>query len=126
MLITHDLGVVAQVCDRVLVMYAGRVIEDASVIDIFHRPQHPYTRALLDSIPKSGEREHLRRLPTIEGMVPSLLDMPKGCRFNERCSYCEDQCVAEEPALVTGSDGRRVRCHLPLVEQTPAGAGVQE
>ncbi len=126
MLITHDLGVVAQVCDRVLVMYAGRVIEDASVIDIFHRPQHPYTRALLDSIPKSGEREHARRLPTIEGMVPSLLDMPKGCRFNERCSYCEDQCVAEEPALVTGSDGRRVRCHLPLVGQTPAGAGVQE
>ena len=125
MLITHDLGVVAQVCDRVLVMYAGRVIEDASVIDIFHRPQHPYTRALLDSIPKSGEREHSKRLPTIEGMVPSLLNLPKGCRFNERCSYCEDRCVTEEPLLVTGADGRRVRCHLPLVEQTPAGAGVQ-
>ena len=123
MLITHDLGVVAQVCDRVLVMYAGRVIEDASVIDIFHRPQHPYTRALLDSIPKSGEREKSARLSTIEGMVPSLLNLPKGCRFNERCGYCEDRCVAEEPALVTGSDGRRVRCHLPLVEQTPEGAG---
>jgi peptide/nickel transport system ATP-binding protein len=124
MLITHDLGVVAQVCDRVLVMYAGRVIEDASVIDIFHRPQHPYTRALLDSIPKSGGREHGKRLPTIEGIVPSLLNLPDGCRFNERCGYCEDRCVAEEPALVTGEDGRRVRCHFPLI-QTPAGAGAQ-
>jgi ABC-type dipeptide/oligopeptide/nickel transport system ATPase component len=71
-LITHNLGVVAQVCDRVLVMYAGRVIEEAPVRDIIHRPRHPYTRALLDSIPKAGRKEHGKRLPTIEGIFPSL------------------------------------------------------
>jgi len=112
MLITHDLGVVAQVCDRVIVMYAGRVIESASVHDIFHRPRHPYTKALLDSIPKSGAREHGARLPTIEGIVPSLFELPVGCRFADRCHYKEDKCVDVEPALE--GDEREVRCHFPL------------
>jgi oligopeptide/dipeptide ABC transporter ATP-binding protein len=118
-LITHNLGVVAQVCDRVMVMYAGRVIESGTVWDIFHRPRHPYTRALLDSIPRAGRKEHGKRLPTIEGIVPSLFELPKGCRFQDRCKYRQERCVAEEPGLV-GEAGERgpveVRCHYPLGE----------
>ncbi|MFN7021293.1 MAG: ABC transporter ATP-binding protein [Phycisphaerales bacterium] len=123
-LITHNLGVVAQVCDRVMVMYAGRVIESGSVWDIFHRPRHPYTRALLDSIPKAGRKEHGKRLPTIDGIVPSLHDLPKGCRFQDRCRFKQERCVAVEPDLVTvnqadPASGRdapvQVRCHFPLL-----------
>ena len=115
MLITHNLGVVAQVCDRVLVMYAGRVIESGPVRDIFHRPQHPYTRALLDSIPKAGgKREKGSRLTTIPGIVPSLFELPKGCRFQDRCAFRQERCAAEEPALEPGPDGRPVRCFYPL------------
>ena len=125
MLITHDLGVVAQVCDRVLVMYAGRVIESAGIRDLFRRPRHPYTRALLESIPKSGRREHGKRLPTIPGIVPGLLELPEGCRFGDRCALKEDRCVAEEPELVPeeGESSRAVRCHFPLEEERPAPAG---
>ena len=117
MLITHDLGVIATVADRVIVMYAGRVIEQAGVHDIFHRPQHPYTRALLESIPKAG-RAHERRLATIPGMVPGLLELPKGCRFNNRCPFAERHCVDVEPPLERDADGREFRCHYPL---TPDG-----
>jgi len=113
MLITHDLGVVAQVCDRVMVMYAGRVIESASVREVFHTPQHPYTRALLESIPKSGAREHGKRLPTIPGIVPSLTELPHGCRFQDRCEFKEQRCVDTEPELETHGE-RSFRCHLPL------------
>jgi len=112
-LITHDLGVVAQVCDRVMVMYAGRVIESAGVHEVFHSPRHPYTQALLESIPKSGAREHGKRLPTIPGIVPSLTELPHGCRFQDRCAYKEERCVESEPALET-SGGRSHRCHFPL------------
>jgi oligopeptide/dipeptide ABC transporter ATP-binding protein len=119
MLITHNLGVVAQVCDRVLVMYAGRVIEEGEVHAIFHAPRHPYTRALLDSIPKSGRRERGQRLATIPGIVPSLFELPPGCRFQERCAYRAERCVAEEPELLTDGQ-RRVRCHFPL--DAPAAA----
>jgi len=118
-LITHDLGVVAQVCDRVLVMYAGRVIESAGIREIFHAPQHPYTKALLDSIPRSGGRRRHARLPTIPGIVPSLWELPPGCRFQDRCPYMEERCVAEEPQLVEPEPGRLVRCHYPLAP-TPA------
>ncbi len=114
MLITHDLGVVAQVCDRVLVMYAGRAIEEAGIREIFKRPRHPYTKALLDSIPKAGQRRRGERLATIPGIVPSLFELPVGCRFQERCAYREARCDAEEPALVPSDDGRAVRCHFPL------------
>ncbi|MCB9913859.1 MAG: ABC transporter ATP-binding protein [Planctomycetes bacterium] len=114
MLITHDLGVVAQVCDRVLVMYAGRVIESGTVAEIFHAPRHPYTRALLDSIPKSGARAHKKRLPTIPGIVPSLFELPAGCRFQDRCAYKERRCVDAEPGLEGALGGRQVRCHFPL------------
>jgi len=126
MLITHDLGVVAQVCDRVMVMYAGRAIEEAPIRDVFRRPRHPYTRALLDSIPKSGRRERGQRLPTIPGIVPSLSDLPVGCRFQDRCAYRQERCEREEPELVTGDDGRAVRCHFPLTEERPAPTAAAE
>jgi peptide/nickel transport system ATP-binding protein/oligopeptide transport system ATP-binding protein len=113
MLITHDLGVVAQTCDRVIVMYAGRIIEEAPIRDIFHHPQHPYTKALLESIPKKGQ-QHGKHLPAIEGIVPSLHKLPVGCRFHDRCRRCEDRCVDEEPELEQTAAGRSVRCHFPL------------
>ena len=117
-LITHDLGVVAQVCDRVCVMYAGRMIEQGAVRDIFHAPQHPYTRALLESIPKSGAKEHGKRLPTIEGVVPALTNLPTGCRFHDRCPIAEERCRAEEPDLLPHAFPERpVRCHLPLSQE---------
>jgi peptide/nickel transport system ATP-binding protein len=122
MLITHDLGVVAQVCDRVMVMYAGRAIEVGSVHDIFHRPQHPYTKALLESIPKRG-RGKTKHLPTIPGIVPSLRELPKGCRFNDRCPYSEERCVTEEPQLVKHAREDLVRCHFPLNQGDDSGQG---
>ena len=115
-LITHDLGVVAQICDRVAVMYAGRIVEMASVHDVFHRPQHPYTRALLDSIPSTDPEHHGERLPAIEGIVPSLFALPEGCRFHDRCRYCEDVCRQDEPPLETSRPNQQVRCHFPLDE----------
>jgi peptide/nickel transport system ATP-binding protein/oligopeptide transport system ATP-binding protein len=115
-LITHNLGVVAQVCDRVLVMYAGRIIEAAPVREIFHHPRHPYTRALLESIPKAGRKEHGKRLPTIEGIVPSLLNLPKGCRFQDRCAFRQERCIAIEPALTLHPSGTLVRCHYPFAD----------
>ena len=114
LLITHDLGVVAQVCDRVLVMYAGRVIETGPVRDIFHKPQHPYTQALLGSIPRRGRKVHGQRLTTIPGIVPGLLELPVGCRFTDRCKYAADRCREVEPELAPGPDNRPVRCHFPL------------
>ena len=124
-LITHDLGVVAQACDRVIVMYAGQIVETGSVRDIFHRPRHPYTRALLDSMPKPGAAGHQKRLPAIEGMVPSLFDLPEGCRFADRCGFRKPDCEAKLPDLVSlesepsedSSSGRNtqaVRCFYPL------------
>ncbi|TVQ62513.1 MAG: ABC transporter ATP-binding protein [Phycisphaerales bacterium] len=113
-LITHDLGVVAQVCDRVQVMYAGRVIESASAREVFHNPRHPYTRGLLDSIPKQGGKQKGARLPAIGGIVPSLWELPPGCRFQERCRYKQQKCVDVEPDLVTDPDGHARRCHFPL------------
>ena len=114
-LITHDLGVIAQTADRVMVMYAGRVIESAPVRELFHHPRHPYTKALLDSIPKAGGNDkHGDRLPAIRGMVPSLFELPNGCRFQERCDYADQKCIDLEPDLVTADDGRQARCHFPL------------
>jgi peptide/nickel transport system ATP-binding protein len=130
MFITHNLGLVAQVCDRVIVMYAGRVVEQGTVREIFHHATHPYTKALLTSIPKAGRREHGKRLPVIPGIVPSLFDLPKGCRFADRCPHKQDRCVREEPAItLLGQDTsassagpRQVRCHYPLGQlTTPAG-----
>lgn len=114
LLITHDLGVVAQMCDRVVVMYAGQIAETAPVDDLFHDAAHPYTRALLESIPHSGERESGRRLTTIPGIVPGLQDMPKACRFAERCSLREAKCDEVLPDLEVAGMNRTVRCHFPV------------
>ncbi|MBA3841412.1 MAG: ABC transporter ATP-binding protein [Actinobacteria bacterium] len=98
LLITHDLGVVAEMCDDVVVMYAGRVVERGPVADVFGSPQHPYTEALLQSIPLLGmtQAEPLR---VISGTVPSPVDWPQGCRFQPRCEYAFDRCVEEHPPL---------------------------
>jgi oligopeptide/dipeptide ABC transporter ATP-binding protein len=108
-LISHDLGVISQICDRVVVMYAGQTVEEASVPDLFARPLHPYTRALLGSIPSRHHRG--LRLSAIPGRVPSLSDMPAGCRYADRCTYVQDvnrRCV---PRYVD-VDGHRVRCNI--------------
>ena len=115
-LITHDLGVVAQVCDRVIVMYAGQIVEVASVTELFHTPQHPYTRALLDSLPRPDATEKGQRLPAIEGIVPSLFELPEGCRFHQRCRFAQEQCKAQPPQLEEHSKLHSARCFFPLGE----------
>ena len=115
-LITHDLGVVAQVCDRVIVMYAGQIVEVASVTDLFHTPQHPYTRALLDSLPRPNATGKGQRLPAIEGIVPSLFELPEGCRFHQRCRFAQEQCKAQPPQLEEHSKLHSARCFFPLGE----------
>jgi len=112
LLITHDLGVVAEMCDRVVVMYAGRVVEEASVTDLFERPQHPYTKGLIHSVPKL--RQKVRRLESIPGNVPDLSAMPKGCKFAPRCPYVMDRCLTEEPQLLPLAEAadRKSRCWL--------------
>ena len=110
--ITHDLGVIAEVCDDVLVMYAGTVAERASAVELFKNPRHPYTMGLLSSIPRL---EGLRKthLNTIRGMVPSLYDLPDGCRFQNRCPYVMPGCQIEPPALrVVGEDDHVASCYL--------------
>ena len=107
-LITHDLGVVAEVCDEVAVMYAGEVVERASVDALFANPQHPYTVGLLGSIPRLDHRTS--HLATIEGMVPNMADPPKGCRFAARCPFTEAACRAEPPPFSLVSPGHWSRC----------------
>jgi oligopeptide/dipeptide ABC transporter ATP-binding protein len=118
-LITHDLGVIAQVCDEVVVMYAGRVAEQGPVDEIFRRPTHPYTRGLLASIPRLTTARK-SRLPTIEGTVPSLGEMPGGCRFQNRCPYVEQRCRDARPPLEEIAPSHSVSClrwrELPAFE----------
>ena len=97
-LITHDLGVVAEVCDRAAVMYCGRIVETGAVADIFDAPEHPYTRGLIGSIPRIRD-DKLKRLPTIPGIVPDLLDLPDGCRYRDRCPQALERCGNFDPAL---------------------------
>lgn len=111
LLITHDLGVVAETADRVAVMYAGRIVEDASVHELFHNPRHPYTEGLLRSVPRLTEEGlKLRRLETIEGAVPNLLHLPEGCKFAPRCAYVIDECRAGEIPLLAVNDEHLARC----------------
>jgi oligopeptide transport system ATP-binding protein len=112
-LITHDLGVVAGLCERVLVMYAGRIVESGGVRDIFYRPQHPYTAGLLKSMPRLDERS-AGRLPTVAGQPPNLQRLPIGCAFAPRCPYVFDRCRVERPLLrqIDGEAGRAKACHL--------------
>ncbi len=109
-LITHDLGVVAETCDRVIVMYAGQVFEEGPVDDVFRNPQNPYTEGLLRSIPRLGRRTE--RLAVIPGVVPSPLDWPSGCRFHTRCPYGWELTQREEPPLFELGPGRRSKCWL--------------
>ncbi len=108
--ITHNLGVVAETCDDVAVMYCGRVVESGSVFDIFDHPGHPYTKGLLASIPRLGE--HVERLDCIPGNVPNPKYMPQGCKFAPRCSFAMDICRREEPEFCDLGEGHKSRCWL--------------
>jgi oligopeptide/dipeptide ABC transporter ATP-binding protein len=124
-LITHDMGVVAENADRIIVMYAGRKVEEAGVDDLFERPCHPYTRGLLGSIPQLDEVDksaaHRVRLNEIKGMVPSLVDLPPGCSFAPRCAYVTNRCRAAFPPLVQYASGHWVACwHADRLEPEPA------
>jgi peptide/nickel transport system ATP-binding protein len=113
MLITHAMGVVAETCQRVVVMYAGKVVEEAPVEALFGNPRHPYTQGLIRSIPRVDRAAvHKERLEAIPGTVPSLLDPPVGCRFAARCKYAMDICVREMPPLKEVGPGHRVACVL--------------
>jgi len=113
MLITHDLGVVAEMAKRVSVMYAGVVMESAAVNTLFSKPLHPYTEGLLNSIPRADKRAGVKaRLEAIPGIVPSLLKLPKGCRFSDRCGYVHEPCRKYEPRLEEVSQNHFVRCWL--------------
>ncbi|MGB3025114.1 MAG: ABC transporter ATP-binding protein [Paradevosia shaoguanensis] len=108
--ITHDLGVVAEMANRVVVMYAGQVVETGTVEEIFTKPLMPYTSGLMQSIPRMGEYEEKTRLQTIPGYVPLLTKLPGGCRFRTRCAFAQDRCAAAEPPLEVLDSGRSVRC----------------
>ncbi|MBN2117589.1 MAG: ABC transporter ATP-binding protein [Anaerolineales bacterium] len=113
MFITHNLGVIAQMADRVAVMYLGKVVEDASVEDLFYKPLHPYTQALLQSIPRLGaKKDRNQRLASIRGSVPDPYNLPRGCPFHPRCARRLDICDKEEPPLVKVDTGHQVRCVL--------------
>lgn len=109
MMITHNLGVVAEICDQVYVMYAGKVVESAEVHELFQNPKHPYTQGLLGALPKMDSRQ---RLNSIDGMVPTLKDMPTGCRFAPRCPMATQRCREEQPALMDVEAEHQVRCFM--------------
>jgi len=110
--ITHNLGVVAEICDKVTVMYAGHVMEQGLVNDIFYNPQHPYTKGLLRSMPRLDEEKHERMIP-IEGSPVDMLDLPRGCSFGPRCEHCMKICLTNEPPLVeVGDEGHLSACWL--------------
>jgi len=115
MLITHALPVVAETCQRVIVMYAGRIVETASVLDLFDRPLHPYTRGLMASIPRLGLAARQRRLAEIPGIVPDLRKPLVGCAFAPRCPIADDRCRAEAPPLADHGDGHLAACWKPEV-----------
>ncbi len=110
LLITHDMGVIWEMCDRVMVMYASRLVEEGSVKDIFSQPLHPYTEALLKSMPSLSTGQ--ARLPSIPGQVPSLSNLPAGCNFADRCPYVMDRCRQEDPRLLSLGQDRRCACFL--------------
>jgi len=115
LLITHDLGVVAEQADDVAIMYAGKIVESANTRAIFNHPLHPYTVGLLNSLPGVGS-EKKRRLDAIPGMVPSPLNLPSGCRFRDRCPKAAEICAQFEPELVAKESGHTVACHFPHTE----------
>jgi peptide/nickel transport system ATP-binding protein len=117
MLITHNLGVVAETCDRICIMYAGRIVEEAETFELFAHPLHPYTRGLLIAFPKLGERRD--ELAVIRGSVPNLMQPFKGCPFEERCDFSEEICSRVRPTRVEASPGHFVSCHLYTAKGGP-------
>ena len=117
LLITHDLGVVAERAEKVLVMYAGRVVEDGPVAEVFADPRHPYSRGLMRSVPRLGRTR--ARLDAIPGSVPRLTELPSGCRFRDRCELAEAACARIDPVLERFADGRRAAC--PVTLRAPGG-----
>jgi oligopeptide/dipeptide ABC transporter ATP-binding protein len=111
--ITHDLGVVAELAERVIVMYAGYIVEEAKVEDLYQDPKHPYTTALLEALPRSDRRRE-GQLKSIPGSPPNLLVEPLGCPFAPRCEYAFERCVEENPTLIQLADGRKSACWLNL------------
>ena len=111
-LITHDLGVIAEACKKVVVMYCGQIIEVSETVALFENPKHPYTRGLLDSIPKVRDKK-IDKLPTIKGMVPDLADLPVGCRYADRCPKVQPNCREQSPPLEDAGNGRKVACFYP-------------
>ena len=112
-MITHDLAVVAGLCDRILIMYGGRPVELGTTADIFRRPQHPYTAGLMRSMP-SLSIDPDSDLPAIPGQPPDISRLPTGCAFAERCELATNRCEQEKPPLAATADGRSVACHFPL------------
>ena len=112
--VTHNLGIVAKMCDRVVVMYAGKIVETQPVRGLFYHPRHPYTRALLDSMPKLGSKEPLYAIP---GQPPDLAALPAGCSFHPRCAYTQDRCATAEPEEQPLGNGSTVRCWQPLQQE---------
>jgi oligopeptide transport system ATP-binding protein len=123
--ITHNLGVVAEICDRVSVMYAGHIVEQGKVDDIFYRPAHPYTKGLLRSMPNLDEEERTRLIP-IEGTPVDLLDPPKGCSFGPRCEHCMKVCLTKKPPVVEIGDGHTSACWLHIKEMKNQAAAKEE
>ncbi len=123
-LITHNMGVVAEVCDYVYVMYAGKVMEQAETFALFERPSHPYTKGLLRSIPKLDEKAE--RLYTIEGVVPNLLHLPKGCSFCTRCDQAQEKCFAKKPCLYEAASGHEADSHGVRCFQYESGGQLDE
>jgi len=121
LLISHNMGVVAQISDRVAVMYAGSIVEDAPAATIFYRPAHPYTRALLNSIPDLDHQD--KRLYSIKGQPPALHRLPPGCAFYPRCSKAREICRLSPPSWQALDNGQRVRCHFPDYEAGTARPG---
>jgi oligopeptide/dipeptide ABC transporter ATP-binding protein len=115
--ISHDFGIVAKMCDRVAVMYAGKIVETASVRELFRNPQHPYTIGLLNSVPRLDRK--VERLASIEGQPPALLNLPLGCRFAPRCYAAFDRCWQEEPPRVRAGDGHFASCWNVLYPPDP-------
>ena len=111
-LITHDLAVVSEMADRILVMYCGRIVEKGTRDDIINRCRHPYTLGLLGSIPKLVTRE--KRLRQIPGMVPNIMHLPPGCAFAPRCDYAQNRCRSRRPLLTSLAPGHDAACHYPV------------
>lgn len=120
-LITHDLGVVANIADQIVVMYAGQIVERGSSAEVFHHPRHPYTNALLEAVPRL-DLENKQELASIEGTPPDLIAPPKGCPFCTRCKYCMEVCCTEQPPVLEFGDGHQASCWLYGLEMPCADA----